>query len=84
MPANELSDGWGAYDLGLQNQNLMLKAHEMGFGTLIMGLRDEDKLRKYAGIPENESIVAVISIGAPDTEPNAPVRKKLDEVRKYL
>jgi len=37
---NELGNGWGCYDLGLQNENFVLKAAELGYGTLIMGLRD--------------------------------------------
>lgn len=81
--ANELGDGWGIYDLGLQNQNLMLKAYEMGFGTLVMGLRDADKLRKKLNIPEEEIIISVISLGAPDIEPNAPKRKFVEEIAKY-
>ena len=34
---NEIGNGWGCYDLGLQNENLILKAEELGYGTLIMG-----------------------------------------------
>ncbi len=82
-PVDELGDGWGMYDLGLQNQNLMLKAYEMGFGTLVMGLRDVDRIREKLDISENEIIVSVISLGAPDIEPNAPKRKELSEVVKY-
>ena len=34
------------YDLGLANENLLLKAAEMGIGTLVMGIRDEKKLHE--------------------------------------
>ena len=27
---NEVGEGWGCYDLGLQNENLVLKAKDMG------------------------------------------------------
>ena len=37
---NEVGDGWGAYDNGLSNAYLVLKARAMGFDTLIMGMRD--------------------------------------------
>lgn len=33
--------------LGLANENLLLKAAEMGIGTLVMGIRDEKKLQKF-------------------------------------
>ena len=35
---NEIGNGWGCYDLGMQNENLILKAEELGYGTLIMGI----------------------------------------------
>ncbi|MBR0461111.1 MAG: nitroreductase family protein [Erysipelotrichaceae bacterium] len=78
--ADELKDSWGAYDLGLQNSYLMLKASELGYDTLIMGLRDVDKLRKYFGIPEDEIIMPVIAIGVKDKEAQLRPRKGLDEV----
>ena len=39
-PVNEAGDGWGYYDLGLQNENLLFKAAELGLDTLVMGIRD--------------------------------------------
>ena len=42
-PANELGDQWGAYDLGLHNAYLILKARDLGLDTLIMGIRDGEK-----------------------------------------
>lgn len=79
QPTNELGDIWGAYDLGLNNENLVLKAHEMGLGTLIMGIRDEKKLADILNIPETECIVAVISVGYPNIEPKMPRRKSTEE-----
>ena len=45
-PVNEAGDGWGYYDLGLQNENLLLKAAEQGLDTLVMGIRDGEALRE--------------------------------------
>ena len=33
-PDNEIGNGWGCYDLGLQNENLILKATELGLSRL--------------------------------------------------
>ena len=58
-PANDLGDLWGAYDNGLANCYLILKARAMGFDTLIMGMRDADALRRLFGIPETETLTAL-------------------------
>ena len=82
-PANEVGDGWGAYDNGLSNCYLVLKARAMGFDTLIMGMRDADGLRKAFNIPENETIMAVISLGYRAAEPDRPDRRPLNEIVKF-
>lgn len=81
---NEIGNGWGCYDLGLQNENLILKATELGLSTLIMGLRDADKIRELLSIPEEETIVSVIAVGKADEEPSRPRRRELDEVLKFF
>lgn len=81
---NEVGDGWGAYDNGLSNCYLILQARAMGFDTLIMGMRDADKLRELFSIPESETIMAVISLGYRAEEPNRPERKNLDDIVKFF
>jgi len=83
-PTNEVGDGWGAYDNGLSNCYMILKARAMGFDTLIMGMRDADELRKLFNIPESETIMAVISLGYRAGEPNRPERKPLDDIVKFF
>ena len=83
-PTNELGNGWGCYDLGLQNENLILKAKELGYGTLIMGLRAGDKLREILSIPETETVMAVIAIGKAAEEPARPKRKDVEDIVKFF
>jgi len=80
---NELGNGWGCYDLGLQNENLILKAKELGYGTLIMGLRAGDKLREILSIPETETVMAVIAIGKAAEEPARPKRKDVEDIVRF-
>ena len=82
-PDNELGNGWGCYDLGLQNENLILKAKELGYGTLIMGLRAGDKLREILFIPETETVMAVIAIGKAAEEPARPKRKDVEDIVRF-
>ncbi len=81
---NEVGDGWGAYDNGLSNCYMILKARAMGFDTLIMGMRDADALRSLFNIPENETVMAVISLGYRAGEPNRPERRPLDDIVKFF
>ena len=83
-PTNEIGDGWGAYDNGLSNCYLILKARAMGFDTLIMGMRDSEALRTIFGIPAEETVMAVISLGYRDQEPRQPEHRALDEVVKFF
>ena len=83
-PDNELGNGWGCYDLGLQNANLILKATDLGLSTLIMGLREADKLREILSIPETETIAAVIAVGKAAEEPTRKPRKSLGEITKFF
>ena len=80
---NEVGEGWGAYDNGLSNCYLILKARAMSFDTLIMGMRDADGLRKAFNIPQNETIMAVISLGYRAAEPDRPDRRPLNEIVKF-
>jgi nitroreductase len=83
-PTNEVGDGWGAYDNGLSDAHLILKARAMGFDTLIMGGRDADALRALFNIPEEETIMAVLALGYRATDPQRPARKPLDEILKFF
>jgi len=81
---NEIGDGWGAYDNGLANAYLILKARDMGFDTLIMGMRDSAGLRALFGIPDTEEVMAVIALGYRAGEPGTPVHKSLEEIVKFF
>lgn len=81
---NEPGNQWGAYDLGLQNAYLVLKATDLGLDTLIMGLRDAEKLRELLSIPQEEQIMAVISVGYRDGEPVFRPRKELSDICRFI
>ena len=81
---NDLGNAVGAYDLGLFNAYLMLKARELGIDSLVMGLRDADKLRSLLDIPASEQIGVVIALGYRDEEPAPRPRKSVDEITKFF
>ena len=83
-PDNELGNGWGYYDLGLHDENLILRARELGLDTLIMGIRDEKAIREALSIPENELLGAVIAVGYRAINPDKPKRKTVDDILKLF
>ena len=83
-PTNELGNGWGFYDCGLQSMNLLLKATELGLSTLVMGIRDNEKIKKILGIPETEAVVSVIGVGYSNAGPAMPKRKEIDDIAKFF
>ena len=80
---NEVGNGWGAYDLGLHDAYLILAAKDAGYDTLIMGLRDAEKIRSVLSIPEEEEILSVVAIGKRDEGPSLRPRKRLEEIVKF-
>ena len=81
---NECGNGWGYYDLGLHNENFVLRATELGLDTLIMGIRDAGKLRELLSIPETETVVAVIAVGKAAQSPEKPKRKEPGDILKVF
>jgi len=81
---NELSNKWGAYDLGLNNAYFVLAAKEQGLDTLIMGLRDAALLREAFNIPKTEQITAVIALGYGANQPAPRPDKKITDAAKFF
>ena len=83
-PVNEIGNGWGAYDLGLHDAFLILAARDIGYDTLIMGIRDAAAIRAKLNIPEDEEIMSVIAVGKRGAEPSVRPRKDLEEVVRFI
>ncbi|MBN1365813.1 MAG: nitroreductase family protein [Syntrophaceae bacterium] len=71
---------WEIFDLGIAVQTLCLKAHELGLGTVIVGLMNHEACEKIIGIPEGRKVIAVIPIGRSATPlKEGPARKPVSE-----
>ncbi len=81
-PANELGEMWGAYDCGLASSYFILAAKNHGWDSLIMGIRDEQKLRAIFGIPADEVVTAVIALGRSVQPHGKNPRKPVADVLK--
>lgn len=75
---------WQMFDAGIACQTFCLAAHEAGLGTVIMGIWDEDGITDLLNIPEDQELAALIAIGYPDIDPQAPKRKSVNDLLTYL
>jgi len=71
---------WLMFDVALAVQNLVLEAHALGLGTVIVGAFDFEKASKILKLPSDVELVALIPVGYPDETPQAPPRKKLSDM----
>ena len=74
-------DRWEMFDAGIANQTVCLAAHSKGVGSVILGVFDENKIRQYISLPENERVTNLIALGYPlEQAKSAPPRKEVSEL----
>lgn len=75
--------GWQMFDAGIASQTFCLAAHELGLGTVILGIFDEQEISKLLDIPEDRELTALIALGWPESTPDAPKRKTVEDLLTY-
>ena len=76
-------DSWEMFDAGVAAQTFCLAAHAQGYGTVIMGIFDEEKIHDYLKLPEGQTVSTIIALGRPAESPAAPKRKETAELIDY-
>lgn len=77
-------DKWEMFDAGIAAQTFMLAAHEKGIGSVVLGIFDEDYIAEIIELEEGRSISALLAVGYPAEKPEAPRRKKVEELTRFL
>lgn len=75
---------WEVFDAGLACQTFCLAAYTKGVGTVIMGVIDEDTISKIVGLPEDETVAALIVYGYPEGEVAPSTRKETSEILRFV
>ena len=70
---------WYLFDLGIAAQSICLAAHDLGLGTVVVGLFDHDRAKEILKVPAGHELVALIPMGYPAKSPSAPKRREVDE-----
>ncbi|PPC80203.1 MAG: nitroreductase [Methylotenera sp.] len=85
---NQKPNRFAEYDTGAATENLCLQASSMGLMAHQMGGYDSDKARATFGIPEQYTLMAMVSVGYPadiaTLEGEALARETAERVRKPL
>lgn len=80
QPVTDKGVYWYMFDAALAMQNLVLMAHAMGLGTVIIGAFDAKKAGEILDVPAGFAVVALTPLGYPDETPNIRPRKELSEI----
>ncbi len=78
-PVTDKGD-WFMFDTALAVQNMVLAAHALGLGTVIIGAFDAPQAEKTLGVPDGYRVVTLFPVGVPAQEGKAPPRKELSEI----
>lgn len=71
---------WFMFDTALAMQNLVLAAHALGLGTVIIGAFDAGKVAEILEVPAGFRVVAMTPLGFPERVGKVPPRKELSEI----
>ena len=76
---------WEVFDAGIACQTFCLAAHARGVGTCIMGVINDEKISGIVGLPEEETVAAMIVYGYEDGE-HAPAtpRKNVEDIMRFV
>jgi len=75
-----------AMDCAIATQNMLLTAHALGFGSVIIDFQRPEhepqlkKVRDLLGIPEGVKLMFTLPVGYPDEEPAPPPRMELSQI----
>lgn len=76
-------------DAMLASQNILLAAHSMGLGSCLIGMaveaiKNERKIQKIVGIPDEETVYAVIALGYPNEVYQRQAGRKSPVMRVFV
>jgi nitroreductase len=79
-PITDKGDYWFMFDIALAMENLVLAAHALGLGTVIVGGFDARNAADILGVPPGFRVVTMTPLGIPDHKGQVSPRKPLSEV----
>lgn len=82
--ATSKANVWEVFDAGISCQTFCLAAHAKGVGTCILGVINDESISKIIGLPEEETVAALIVYGYEEGEHASPTpRKDIKDIMHY-
>ncbi len=73
-------DSWYMFDLGIAVENMMLTAHDIGLGSVVVGSMNHDKCAELLGVTPPYELLGILPIGKPvELKKEGPKRREISE-----
>jgi len=73
-------DSWFMFDLGIAVQNILLTAHDLGLGGVVVGLMDHKKCAGLLNVNPPYELLGILPIGKPvEFKKEGPKRREIAE-----
>lgn len=73
-------DSWYMFDLGIAVQNMMLTAHDLGLGSVVVGSMDHKSCAEILNVNSPYELIGILPIGKPvDLKKEGPKRREISE-----
>ena len=81
--ATSKANVWEVFDAGIACQTFCLAAHAKGVGTCILGVIDDASISGIVGLPEEETVAALIVYGYEEGHSPVTERKAVEEIMRF-
>lgn len=72
---------YAMFDVALAVENAILKAHDLGLATCLIGVFDVDEVKRVLNLPEEVDPFVLTPLGYPETQDlRIPTRKEISEL----
>ncbi|MBU0945451.1 MAG: nitroreductase family protein [Proteobacteria bacterium] len=82
--ATSKANVWEVFDAGIACQTFCLAAYAKGVATCVMGVIDDDSISEIVGLPDNETVAALIVYGYEEGHPGPTPRKDVDDIMRFV
>lgn len=81
--ATSKNQSWETFDAGIAAHQFTLACQTKGIGSVIMGVINEENIKKVIDLPEDETVGAIIVYGYPSKDNTLTPRLSVEEIARF-